>query len=592
MIGPIVLGFLLAGATPTARASSRNSLSDVTGNDARLTKAVTIRRAVVTLPDLLRELSDATGVSLKSGRRPVELKVTIYAANRPLAEIMRGLTSVFDMRWTRAGLPERPEYTLEPDAPRWSAIERLRSTRRGRIRSATQSRIDVARRAAGNHDFTALDDKRSALETERDRLLIDLPDGWQSRLAQIDARFVTLPPLPDYLIGLRLNQMPAARVEAFWKGARFTFDLMDEPPPRLAAWLQRANPQHAEESGPTILDFRFDPDSGLLFSLFDGNRRLAHSSGIAENATDEAVTDTGLPARADVETRLAADQTLGVKVPSEGATRVFLTRWDELAWLSDRSGFAFVAEALRTMAYDPGVAQANESRSLADWLMRHTHSYDIRRDGHLLLFKLRDPTRRSDEFHEVSIARLEHLTASQGGPGFEDWAAFAFDLNVADRARIDQRAPMSTADIRSSLSAGGAALLSLWHTLSAEERQAANSADGLPYGAMGRGQQLLFWEAIGGIQSYPFPKTDDPLTSEAALNVADEPYVTYAAIDQDGRELSRGVRADVEAQIAAMPSPEAYSVRQIRTHAVTFTLTVAPSSVYRWSRMFTTYRKP
>ncbi|MCS7301785.1 MAG: hypothetical protein NZ556_09570, partial [Fimbriimonadales bacterium] len=84
---------------------------DSLGRDDRLNQRLTLREAGAPLNRLFQKISKQTGVALQPDAMLAELRMVLYAPDRPLREVMRHLAVAFGAEW-RADDNQPPAYTL------------------------------------------------------------------------------------------------------------------------------------------------------------------------------------------------------------------------------------------------------------------------------------------------------------------------------------------------------------------------------------------------------------------------------------------------------------------------------------------------
>ena len=80
--------------------------------DARLVRAVALRRKGVSFADLCEALTSETGIRFTANRRVADDKVTLFCHPRPLRDIMRLIALHFGFAWVRKGEEGAYEYEL------------------------------------------------------------------------------------------------------------------------------------------------------------------------------------------------------------------------------------------------------------------------------------------------------------------------------------------------------------------------------------------------------------------------------------------------------------------------------------------------
>lgn len=104
--------------------------SDFT-RDERLAHKITARHSIIPLNELMKELTDATGVPLSTTRDISEDKVTIFVRQQPAREVMKHLASLLQCEW--AHVRQQNGYRLVPKA---SALQMERALREAEVKAA------------------------------------------------------------------------------------------------------------------------------------------------------------------------------------------------------------------------------------------------------------------------------------------------------------------------------------------------------------------------------------------------------------------------------------------------------------------------
>jgi hypothetical protein len=77
--------------------------------DPRLMRKITLAEKGIAFSDLCAKLKAETGIEFRATRNVMDDKVTIFCKDRPLRDLMRAITRVFDFAWERKG--EDPNYS-------------------------------------------------------------------------------------------------------------------------------------------------------------------------------------------------------------------------------------------------------------------------------------------------------------------------------------------------------------------------------------------------------------------------------------------------------------------------------------------------
>lgn len=95
--------------------------------DPRLLRKVTLSEKAMPFSDLCAHLTAETGVSFTAGRTAADDKVTIFCKDRPLRDIMRAVTHLFNFSWERDGKEPDFRYVLFQPVRAQLAEEEMRN---------------------------------------------------------------------------------------------------------------------------------------------------------------------------------------------------------------------------------------------------------------------------------------------------------------------------------------------------------------------------------------------------------------------------------------------------------------------------------
>lgn len=175
---------LLAMSIP-AWAQAAQSSAIPFANDDRLQKSITIERRFVVLDEALRQIGEATGVSLRATGRVASENVVVLAANRPAVEVLEVLMDTLAYRWKKIRSANGTlRYEMYQDEKSGREEDRLRLERRkeglrrllenARLRAEPEGRQRAARLEALKRRQERSGDlapaEQRALATERDTL--------------------------------------------------------------------------------------------------------------------------------------------------------------------------------------------------------------------------------------------------------------------------------------------------------------------------------------------------------------------------------------------------------------------------------------
>lgn len=214
---------------------------DVLEGDARLSASVDVAAAEEPFAEFLESVGTSAGVELKASREVSRDRITAFAHQRPLRELLTRIAKHFDYTWTRERRGGRTAYVLVQDAASrqreeaaadaWQAAARaaVRATLDDRVREAQSPEAREAARqppAAREQQIAALqaqleNSQRNAVEV-RERLtaqvrILRSVTPVQSYFNTEDAVFRLYAALPEAL----RNQL--------WEGTPLAFSFPAEP---------------------------------------------------------------------------------------------------------------------------------------------------------------------------------------------------------------------------------------------------------------------------------------------------------------------------------------------------------------------------
>jgi hypothetical protein len=107
----------VAAADDTAVGTAASALAaEAPATDARLQQKVIVQATGLRIADLLERLTRATGVSLMARMEVADEKVSLWAADRRLMEVMQDLRHLHGYYWSRYGAAGKHTYALWQDA--------------------------------------------------------------------------------------------------------------------------------------------------------------------------------------------------------------------------------------------------------------------------------------------------------------------------------------------------------------------------------------------------------------------------------------------------------------------------------------------
>jgi hypothetical protein len=159
------------------------------GTDPRLLLPVQLQARQLAVPEVLRSITDQTGVLLKAEGEAADLRITAFVSRTPLSAFMTRLGTLLHLTWRRTGQNEQSSYALYPPGGDGQAVLAAKAAEWERFR------VNVHRlmRAASRPD--ALGD------SPLDRAALDFVSAGQSGRAA----WQFLAVLPDPLIDAALH---------------------------------------------------------------------------------------------------------------------------------------------------------------------------------------------------------------------------------------------------------------------------------------------------------------------------------------------------------------------------------------------------
>ncbi|MFN3691109.1 MAG: hypothetical protein ACK4UU_09320, partial [Fimbriimonadales bacterium] len=167
--------------------------------DSRLERRVSVRLVAEPLFEVIRALSEQSGVVMTVAQPIAEYRATVVVKDRPLHEVMTRLQQAFDFRWERNGNPpDEFRYRFyQPDAQR-EAERRAYAALRERWKLRLRNFIERHRELLAEGNLTEL---RRRLQSERSegRTLSEPPTEAQLRQLFDRSPFSVYPPGPMQL---------------------------------------------------------------------------------------------------------------------------------------------------------------------------------------------------------------------------------------------------------------------------------------------------------------------------------------------------------------------------------------------------------
>jgi len=521
-----------------------------------LKKPVTVREAMILLPDLLREVRRQTGAMVIASRDFNNDKLTVFVREKPAHELLEHVATIVMGEWRKT----RDGYMLMQTAraQRWHeellALEEEESLRPSRRMVETYMKHAMRPYAEVVQEARQI---IAAAQASKPAQVVVTPSGETIRIEGI----MEIPPeadhaaLHNYVIGRLLRDFTQSQWRAFWKGQPFVAATFDFPgalrlPRESVQWARESKKlqvplQHEQQdSDPAQLPPTEQVAPQQLLLIFALDRGVGAISYRIAYLTEEGGTTSGgysqMPfGNVDAESassRLHADPCLQWwgqwhKGLGDDANREILSRkldaapsekqpaspyvtWhfnssvftlaDYLEWLAQRTALNIVADAYRypwnRFAQVPFL---QEGETVAEWLKRvlrpapqNLEGCWWRVEGDWLIVKhSRFWYLRPTELPEQTVRQLERKVAQRVPLGLNDYAAVARETTSAHRRRLVNE-PMGHVVRFSVLPLiQHLPMLRLWGTLSAAQ-QTVVLRDGLiPLALLSRAQQDAFWQS-------------------------------------------------------------------------------------------------
>ena len=533
------------------RAQEAVSLAEVEA----LRQPVTVREKMILLPDLLREVSRRTGVTLTAERDLAGDKLTVFVKDVSAEDLLRRIATIVMGEWRKT----REGYQLAQtaQAKRWEE-ELLALERENRLQSARRA-VQIYMQQAQRPYAELVREARKKLQAMmegRPRDVLQTPSGETIPIVGITSLPSNLDyaELPYYLIGRLLRGFSPQQWQAFWRGEPFFASTLNLPgtlplPPEALEWdkqsvhlrlplgdsqeerrLREVLLRQAERE-PTqhiLLVFALDEGAGTIRSSIYRVKPMMvepYSSigGVVVNTArepkhrveehpcfqwwnrwqtgeEEAAEAVALQAKVN----MAPGEQLPVSeyAPLPAPGRAYFTLADYLEWLARRTDLQIVADAYRypwNRFDDTPFLQQGET--VLNWLKRVVRPASQyggswwHVEGNWLLVKhSRFWELRRSELPERTVRELERKTARGQMLTLNDYAALAQEMGAMHRRRLET---LDGYAVRFSLSPldGHLAVLRFWASLNSAQQTAALRDGVLPIAALSPAQQRAFWRS-------------------------------------------------------------------------------------------------
>ncbi|MDW8105260.1 MAG: hypothetical protein RMK92_09650 [Armatimonadota bacterium] len=580
-----------------------------------LRKPVTVQHKMILLPDLLREVSRQTGVSLTCGRELANDKLTVFVREKPAAELLKHVATIVVGEWRKTG----SGYMLVQTAQgrKWEEEYLAREREQGwkRLRQRIQelivaSRQDYAQLVEQNRKFTRL--LEQSLQGQE-------PSDEQSR-ALLERGAPVGAQLHEYLMGWLFRRFAPSHWRLLESGEVIfasTFPLPNALPlpPEAIIWAREGAkmrialipsghsvPQEefvpSEENMPTdlMLLFRARPEGGeLQYALVS---KTPHGVSFERSFLSVALppeASTNLPLVAywrkwqtpadaplpllniPVRAQPQEEQSpyLGMThLPSDNA----FTLADMAEQLAKRAEVHIVADAYRVFWSTgmPGVVKQDQP-TLREWLRGVFRLGEQagwwRVEGDTLLMKhALYPLYRRTELPEPLLRELERKAQEGRDPSLDDYARLAQYITSLHEWRMQTQGSYAVRfDIEPLLQ--GYPHLRFWAVLSPAQRASVLRQGVLTLDALSPLQQRAFWRAAwqGMLSSNHYP-LETPQEPEGAplprVEVSQESGEQYEVVSPRMRyamnDLGR-LREFVQQQLAAGHLDADYQIKGFRT---------------------------
>lgn len=289
---PIVVGDLMAKGTTWLLTVALTSVLAVAvwaqqtsplAEEEALRQLVTVQNKMILLPDLLREVSKQTGVSLSCGRELSNDKLTVFVKGKPAVELLGHVATIVMGEWRRT----KDGYMLvqTAQARKWEE-ELVALEREGQLRE-TKRKIERFL-ALAEQDFSSLVQRARARQKEMIEGIVAKPGPSQAKSEPVGATESLAAasegaePM-DYLIGRALRAFSSEQWQRFWAGELYIASTLRLPgalplPADALRWvIQRKTlglPPEQVERGEAEIPEEQIPENLIVIAGIDANAGL------------------------------------------------------------------------------------------------------------------------------------------------------------------------------------------------------------------------------------------------------------------------------------------------------------------------------
>lgn len=512
--------------------------------DARLQRKVSLAIRGMAFTDLCRKLTDETGIAFSAGRDVAEDKVTLFCKNRPLRDILRQITVLFNFTWDRSGVEGEFAYKLKQPLRSELLEEELRNRDRDEALLALDREMDAFRELLALSPEEASQRAASASGEEKKRLEALAGNGWgpaqlYGRMSSADLTalrdgqrfaFGTLPigpmmPLPPELERNILASQPDVYVIRETNGdpriARAGEDDVQQGVPaaqfgtahaQAALWIDRS------EAG----EFRLMASSGVAVERMGGSmsddENITLATGISpsrrdpknEEANAAQATDPEMKRQVSIVPKIACRLTPGIYAPKtgpqSGEPSPMTTTGDLLEAIHLATGLDIIGDYY-TCLYPAGSLTAREV-TLFVALNRVTDAARLRwkREGGWLGFRtLGFFNERPKEIPNALLGKWAESRKQNGALTIEDFMEIAAlrDVQTDSQVIADAMRGLYSLEEWDLARRGLRPHWKLLASLTPQRRRAAVSAQGVAFNDLTPNEQQAFFQAIALVDVGP-----------------------------------------------------------------------------------------
>jgi hypothetical protein len=129
----------------TAHVSAAEPADDPLLGDTRLAAKCSMRELSVPVRDLLADLNERTGIAFFADSAVADDKITVITHDRPVADTLRGISTLTRYEWARSGKPGAFGYTLRVGEAEAARRARARDQRLTRLADLTMRQVATFR---------------------------------------------------------------------------------------------------------------------------------------------------------------------------------------------------------------------------------------------------------------------------------------------------------------------------------------------------------------------------------------------------------------------------------------------------------------